>query len=57
MLQRTRRRCELMEEDELGGCLVESVWKWVRVVFVVEKVEAFALLIRKARESHVRLLT
>lgn len=27
------------------------------VVVVGEKVEAFALLMRKARESHVRLLT
>jgi len=36
--------------------LVESVWrwKWAGVFYLVEKVEAFALLIRKARESHVR---
>ena len=32
-------------------------WKWTSfAVVVVEKIEAFALLIRKARESHVRLL-
>ena len=37
----------------VGWC----VWKWKWMSFVVvEKVEAFALLIRKARESHVRLL-
>lgn len=61
VLQRTRRRCELKEEVEVRWLEVWLVgawkrkWKWMSFV-VVEKVEAFALLIRKARESHVRFL-
>ena len=48
---------QAVEKVELGEVQLDDVWskvwKWMDFI-VVEKVEAFALLIRKARGSHVR---